>query len=134
MSGSMLCQVVKPSRRIYDGNATFVVLPGSAGEMGVYVNHAPVATTLGLGVVKIVMESGEEMRIAVSGGYADINADGVIVLANRAMPVSEIDAALARSSAEEIKAAIATLPDDDPGIAYQQERLDWVNFLAHLVG
>ena len=132
MSGSMKCQVVKPSRKIYDGDATFVVLPGSAGEMGVYVNHAPLVTTLGSGVVKIVAESGEETRIAVFGGYAEIDGESVIVLANRALPVSEIDAQLARSSAEKIKAEIAALPEDDPGIVYQQEKLGWVNLLAHL--
>ena len=134
MSEPMRCKVVNPERLVFDEAATFVVLPGAAGEMGVYVNHAPLVTTLGTGTVKAVLESGEEVLIAITGGYAEVDGQSVIVLADRALPVPEIDDARALQSIEDIKAIIASLDVDDPGLPYQKAKLAWVEMLHKLAG
>ena len=134
MSEVMSCKVVNPERLVFDEGATFVVLPGAAGEMGVYAKHAPLVTTLGMGVVKAVLESGEEVRVAVSGGYAEVDGESVIVLAMRAVPVSEISIERAERSVESIQAVIDSLEPEDPGLDYQKDKLEWVKMLLRLAG
>ena len=80
-----------------------VILPGSAGDMGVLQHHAPVLTTLKYGVVK-VRRGGNEQLFAVAGGVAEVLPELVTVLADAAESVDEIDvqrAEFARKRAEE---------------------------------
>ena len=61
------CEIVSQDRVVYQGDADMVILPGTAGEMGVLPHHAPVLTTLKFGVVK-VRRGGADQVFAVSGG------------------------------------------------------------------
>lgn len=91
-----------------------VVLPGAAGEMGVLPHHAPVLTTLKLGVVK-VRTGGDEKIFAVAGGVAEVQPSIVTVLADAAENVEEIDVAraqFARKRAEEALAKGVPLDQD----------------------
>ncbi len=91
-----------------------VVVPGGAGDFGVLVGHAPLISTIRPGAIAIYADAGTTApeRIFVDGGFAEVGADGLTVLAERAVPVSEIDAARV---AEELAAAKAAA--DEPAIA-----------------
>ena len=65
------CEIVSQDRTVFEGDVDIVVLPGTAGEMGILPHHAPVLTTLKYGVVK-VRYGGKEDIFAVSGGVAAI--------------------------------------------------------------
>jgi F-type H+-transporting ATPase subunit epsilon len=89
---------------VFEGDVDIVVLPGSAGEMGVLPNHAPLLTTLNYGVIKVRTKDEEEI-FTVAGGVAEIQPDIVTVLADAAENVAEIDldrAEAARKRAEEV--------------------------------
>ncbi len=100
------CEIVSQDRTVFTGEADIVILPGSAGEMGILPNHAPLITTLNYGVIR-VRRHGEEQVFTVAGGIAEVQPDVVTVLADAAENVEEIDverAEAARRRAEEAMA------------------------------
>lgn len=95
------CEIVSQDRTVFEGDVDIVVLPGSAGEMGVLPHHAPLLTTLNFGVIK-VRTGGREEIFTVAGGIAEIQPDIVTVLADAAENVREID--LERAEAARVRA------------------------------
>jgi F-type H+-transporting ATPase subunit epsilon len=81
-------ELVSPERVLFSGEATEVVVPASEGEITVLAGHAPFMSSLRTGVVRI---DGTK-RLFVRGGFADVSATGVTLLAEQAVPVEEIDA------------------------------------------
>lgn len=100
------CEIVSQDRIVYQGNVDMVVLPGALGQMGILPNHAPLLTTLQVGII-IVKEKGKEIPFTVAGGIAEVQPDQVTILADAAENVEEIDvhrAEQARVRAEEMLA------------------------------
>jgi F-type H+-transporting ATPase subunit epsilon len=98
------CEIVSQDRMVFEGDVDIVVLPGSAGEMGILPHHAPLLTTLKYGIIK-VRTQGQEEIFTVAGGVAEIQPDIVTVLADAAENIREIDldrAEAARKRAEEM--------------------------------
>ena len=85
MADNLKFDLVSPERRLASLEATSVMIPGSEGDMTVMIEHAPVITTLRPGVLKVEAE-GDTKEFVVSGGFAEITAAGVTVLAEIAMP------------------------------------------------
>lgn len=85
MADSFQFDLVSPERRLASLEAASVMIPGSEGDMTVMAEHAPVITTLRPGVLKVDAEGGTQ-EFVVSGGFAEITAEGVSVLAEIAMP------------------------------------------------
>jgi len=100
------CEIVSQDRLVYEGAVDIVVLPGTDGEFGVLPHHAPVLTTLKLGVIK-VRHSGKEDMFAVAGGIVEVQPDIVTVLADAAENVQEIDVARAESARKRAEEALA---------------------------
>ena len=106
------CEILTQERQLFDDMVDIVVLPGLEGRMGVLPNHSPLLTVLGFGEV-VVRKSGEEEFFAIGGGFAEIQPDRIIILADSAEQAEEIDierALEARGRAEE--AMKAGVPDD----------------------
>ena len=91
-------ELVSPVKLLFSGEVESVVIPGSEGEMTILPLHAPVLTSLRAGVVVVSSAKGSE-RIFVRGGFAEVNPMGLTVLAERAIPESEMS--------DEDKAALA---------------------------
>jgi F-type H+-transporting ATPase subunit epsilon len=103
---SIRCEIVSEDRMVFEGDADIVVLPGTDGEMGILPHHAPLLTTLKIGIIK-VRSAGKEVIFTVAGGIAEVQPDIVTVLADAAENVEEIDVAraeAARKRAQEILA------------------------------
>jgi F-type H+-transporting ATPase subunit epsilon len=81
-------ELVSPARLVFEGQATTVVVPGVEGEMTVMADHAPLMTSLRPGIVTI----DGARRLYVRGGFADVNASGLTILAEQATPVEELSA------------------------------------------
>ena len=84
-------ELVSPERLVLSGDVDQVDLPGTDGDLGVMAGHAPFLTTLRPGVVT-VRTGGQSNRIFVRGGFADVNGSGLTILAETAIPVSELKA------------------------------------------
>ncbi len=91
------CEIVSQDRMVYQGDADIVVLPGVEGEMGILPHHAPLLTTLKMGVIK-VRAHGKEEIFTVAGGVAEVQPEIVTVLADAAENVEEIDIARAEAA------------------------------------
>jgi F-type H+-transporting ATPase subunit epsilon len=93
-----------------------VVVPGTAGEMGILPHHSPLLSTLKMGVVTVKTKEGEQV-FTVAGGVVEVMPDAVIILADAAENVQEIDtqrAEAARKRAEELLAK--AVPQDSDTI------------------
>ncbi|RME06893.1 MAG: ATP synthase F1 subunit epsilon [Anaerolineae bacterium] len=106
------CEIVSQDRMLFEGDADMVVLPGTAGEMGILPNHAPLLSTLGYGVIKVRYQ-GEEEIFTVAGGVVEVRPDIVTVLADRAENVREIDVARAEAAMERARKYLEEGPPPD---------------------
>ncbi len=100
------CDIVTQERTVFSGEVDAVNLPGAEGRMGILPNHTALLTTLGYG--EVVVRTGEQEEFfAIGGGFAEIQPDRVIILADSAEYAAEIDierAVLARQRAEKMMA------------------------------
>lgn len=83
-------ELVSPERVLFAGDVDAVVLPATEGDMTVLAGHSPVMTTLKTGFLVITSTPGNGRRVLVRGGFADINQNGLTVLAERALPEEEL--------------------------------------------
>lgn len=98
------CQVVTQDKSLYEGPADMLLAPGAEGEVGILPNHAPLLTTLNMGVVRIRHEGKEEI-FTITGGVLEVRPDVVTVLADIGENVAKIDVAraeAAKARAEEL--------------------------------
>ncbi|MBM3340892.1 MAG: F0F1 ATP synthase subunit epsilon [Betaproteobacteria bacterium] len=88
--------VVSAEEQIYSGEAEFVVLPGEAGELGIYPRHTPLITRIKPGAVRIkVPNQAEEEFVFVAGGVLEVQPKVVTVLADTAIRGKDLDEAKA---------------------------------------
>lgn len=93
-----MLDIVTAERVVYSKEVNSVVAPGTEGELGILPYHASLMTTLNAGELRI-NEGGEEILMAISGGFMEVRPDRIIVLADSAERDDEIDL----SRAEEAK-------------------------------
>src|SRR3990170_2458569 len=91
------CEIVSQDRMVWVGDADIVIVPGTAGELGILPNHAPLLTTLKFGILK-VRAKGQEELFTVAGGLVEVQPDLITVLADSAENVREIDVARAEAA------------------------------------
>ena len=96
--------LVSPERRLASVEATEVQIPGADGDMTAMADHAPTITTLRPGVLTVVHSGGTDSYV-VSGGFAEITAQTVSVLAERALPQAEVTQDIYDQMVEEAKSA-----------------------------
>jgi F-type H+-transporting ATPase subunit epsilon len=83
-------ELVSPERVLFSGEVEAVLLPGTEGDMTVLPGHAPVMTALKAGFVVATNHKNDGERVFVRGGFAEVNAAGVTVLAERATPLEDL--------------------------------------------
>jgi F-type H+-transporting ATPase subunit epsilon len=123
MAPTIHVDVVSAEEQIFSGEAEFVVLPGIAGELGIYPRHAPLLTQIKPGAVRIkIAGQAEEELVFVQGGFLEVQPHLVTVLADTAVRGRDLDEVAAneakkaaleamqnKTSAEEIATAEAEL-------------------------
>lgn len=100
---TLLLEIVTPERTVYAKDVNMVILRGVEGEMGILPHHVPTVTPLKIAAV-VAKIGGKEEKIAVSGGFAEIRHEKVVILAESAELPNEIDldrAQLAKKRAED---------------------------------
>ena len=116
-------ELVSPEKLLMSAEVKQVVVPGAEGDFSVFVNHAPVLSTMRPGVVDITEGDGKSRRIFVRGGFAEVNPQGLTVLAETAINLEDLDAA---AIAQEVKNAEEDVADakTDEKRQKAQETLD----------
>ena len=132
------CQFVRPDRLLFDGPVANLVLVTYAGELGVWPGHAPEIVALGDGVVRMRArqeDGGHEYDVVVSGGYAEIDNDGVIILADHARRTDDIDPEVVRRTRDEAIEALDEIGEGNHRAAYYEKKIRWCNLLLkHAAG
>ncbi|VAW24438.1 ATP synthase epsilon chain [hydrothermal vent metagenome] len=80
----MFLEIITPDKKVFSGKVKLVQLPGSKGKFEILRNHAPIISTLGEGVVKVVKEDGGELLFDIDGGVIENKANKIIVLVESA--------------------------------------------------
>ena len=93
--------VVSAHEAIFSGEARFVVLPGEAGELGIYPRHTPLITRVKPGTVRIEKPDGSEEFVFIAGGILEVQPNRVTVLSDTAIRGKDLD----EGKANEAKAA-----------------------------
>lgn len=93
-------EIVTPEKTVYSGQVRHVQAPGSEGSFGVLSGHVPFLTSLNIGLLSIDEDGGDQVDMAVSGGFAQVAPQGVTVLAETAERGDQIDVERARSARE----------------------------------
>jgi len=105
MAHTIRVEVVSAEEQIFAGEAEFVVLPGIAGELGIYPRHTPLLTQIKPGAVRLKLPGQDrEELIFVQGGFLEVQPSLVTVLADTAIrgkDLDEAEATAAKRAAEE---------------------------------
>jgi len=108
MANTIHVDVVSAEEQIFSGQAEFVVLPGEAGELGIYPKHTPLITRIKPGAVRIkVSGSAEEEFVFVAGGILEVQPNTVTVLADTAIRGRDLDEAKANEVKKMAEEAMA---------------------------
>lgn len=132
MADTLMCKIVTPVKAVFSEGASYVGLPGEIGGFGVMRGHEPLVSGLIPGVVRVTTQGGSkerEERFVISGGYAEIKDNEVIVLADNATSLADVDVAAARGELADVEAHLAGVADDDPDKAYYQDQKAWLELL-----
>jgi len=104
-------ELVSPEKLLFSGDVEQVDVPGAEGDFGVLAGHAPFVSTVRPGILTVHSASGEQ-KIVVLGGFAEVSADGLTVLADVAESVADIDRARITTQIGELEQRIEKM---EPG-------------------
>jgi F-type H+-transporting ATPase subunit epsilon len=104
-------ELVSPEKLVFSGEVEQVDVPGLEGDFGVLAGHAPYVSTLRPGILT-VRAAGGDQKIVVLGGFAEVSAQGLTVLAELAESVEDLDRAVIAAHIKEMEERIAKL---EPG-------------------
>jgi F-type H+-transporting ATPase subunit epsilon len=115
MAGKIIFDLVSPERLLLSKPVDMVTVPGSEGYMGVMAGHAALVSTLRAGMIDME-DDGQDTRFFIRGGFAEVNAEKITVLAEEAIPISELDIAV-------LDQRIADAQDDEIAAKTDEDRL-----------
>lgn len=93
MANKIAFDLVSPEKLLLSAQADMVTVPGTEGYMGVMAGHAPLVSTLRAGMIDVAVD-GKDDRYFIKGGFAEINPEKITVLAEEAVPMTELDIAV----------------------------------------
>ncbi|HOY69544.1 MAG TPA: F0F1 ATP synthase subunit epsilon [Methylotenera sp.] len=122
MASTVHIDVVSAEASIFSGEADFVVAPASAGEVGIYPNHAPMISTIKPGALRIKQANvSEETVIFISGGLLEVQPGVITILADTAVRGHDLDEAKARAAKQAAEEALKNRTSDIDYAAAQAE-------------
>ncbi len=113
MAEYMQLDVVTPERSVLSRKVEELVAPGSIGEFGVLYGHTPFLTTLKAGQILARTED-REIYLAVSGGFAEVTGNRVIILAETADLADDIDLEETKKDLQLAQERLKGLDKEDP--------------------
>jgi F-type H+-transporting ATPase subunit epsilon len=122
MANTIHVDVVSAEEAIFSGEAEFVVLPGEAGDLGIYPRHTPLITRIKPGAVRIAPAGGgDETLIFVAGGILEVQPKMVTVLADTAIRGHDLDEAKSLEAMKKAEEAMRNAKDKQEIATVQAE-------------
>ena len=91
MPDTIRFDLVSPERLLLSEDVQMVTLPGAEGYFGVLAGHAPLLSALKPGVIEVRHEGDPATKLFVRGGFAEVDGQHVVVLAEEAIPLADFD-------------------------------------------
>ena len=133
MAEKLAFDLVSPEQLLMSENVDSVTVPGSDGDFGVLPGHAPVISTLRPGVIVITGATEGPDKIFVRGGFAEVTPAGLVVLAEEAIPLDELDVADLDQKIQDAAEDVADAKDDETR-RLAQEQLDHLKEVRSSLG
>ena len=111
---SFQLELVSPEKLLLSRAVEMVVFPAAEGEMGVLAGHAPMIVSLRGGVIAVHEGGQVTEQLFVAGGFAEVAADRVTILADEATPLASLSKSEAQSRLAEAEAAFAAAANEAP--------------------
>ncbi len=129
MAMTMHVNIVSAEQEIYSGTVIQVFAPAEMGEVGVLPRHAPMLSTLKPGVVRVILQEGDEQTFYISGGILEIQPHVVTILSDTALRAADID----ESAALEAKTrAEAAMKDKASDMDYAKAKSELIEAVAQI--
>jgi F-type H+-transporting ATPase subunit epsilon len=106
-------EIVSPEKLVFSGEVEAVAVPGTEGEFTVLKDHAPLIAMMKPGVVVIEEAPAKKLRLFVPGGFAEVAPSGLTILADKALPLVELDAATLDAEVGNVEEEIAGAKGDE---------------------
>ena len=112
MAGTLQFDLVAPERLLLSEPVEMVIVPGVEGDFGALPEHSNLISLIRPGVLYVYKDGKQSERIFIGGGFAEVTAEGLTVLAEEAMPVAEIDRAKAEQAVADAREDVEDAKDD----------------------
>jgi F-type H+-transporting ATPase subunit epsilon len=112
MAETTAFELVTPEKLLFSEQVEMVVVPGTEGLFGVLPRHAPFISTLRPGVLEVYEGGKVKERIFVAGGFAEVTPERLTVIAERAVPVAEIDRSATEQRIKDLRDDLAAAKTD----------------------
>jgi len=136
------CELIGPAGKLLDCRTTSVVFPAHDGQVGVLVDHMPMLSQIGLGIMKVAQLSGRgfegaeaqmEAKFFIDGGFALVAENSVTIIAYNALALQDVTAEAVRSLMDKVSRNL-----ESPGLspvqqAYENERMRALQKIAETI-
>ena len=133
MADLLKFELVSPEELLLSQDVQQVLVPGTEGNFTVMPGHAPVLSTMRPGVIDVTDGAGNEERIYVRGGVAEVNPKGLTVLAEEAVPLAELSSDMLAQQIKNAEEDVADASEDEKR-RRAQESLDHLRDLQNALG
>lgn len=113
MADTVKFELVSPERLLFSADVESVVVPGTEGDFGVLPGHARLISTVRPGVISVFQNGKVTDRIFVEGGFAEVTNTGCTVLAEHAVPVSDLQREQAQQAIQDAREDVEDAKDDE---------------------
>lgn len=131
MADKLHFELVSPAKLLKSTDVDMVVVPGTEGDFGVLPMHAPVVSTLRTGIIEVHDDNNTE-RLLVVGGFAEVNAEGLTILAELAKRLSEVDRAAYEAELKNLEEDVEDAKDDEMRARAEKARDQVISILEVL--
>ena len=132
MADKIHFDLVSPEQMLLSEDVTMVTLPGTEGYFGVLAGHAPVISTLRPGVIEVKDGESGDLRLFVRGGFAEVDPEKIVVLAEEAVLLDDFDIEALESRIRNTEEEL-TVAKTDADRARVAETLDYLRQLREAV-
>ncbi len=116
-------EIVTPERKVFDETVDAVTIPTTNGEIGILPNHAPLISTLKPGILTY-SNHGTNERMVVAGGFVEVSANKVSILADVAEKADEVNTEAARAERESSEKVLSAWSGTEDEFEVERERLE----------
>ncbi len=116
-------EIVTPEKKVLSETVDAVTVPTASGEVGILTNHAPLISSLKSGILSY-SKGGAVEKMVVAGGFIEVSANNVSVLADTAETAGEIDVEAARIERETVEKSLGAWKGSEEEFEIERERLE----------